>query len=46
MDPGLNVPELNKSIVDVNLEPRTVLILEEDEAADPLDYLSSSSKVI
>ena len=43
--PRLKLP-LNEAIGDVNLEPRTVLVLEEDDdAADPLVYLCIASKV-
>ena len=37
---------LNETLGNVNLEPRTVLVLEEDDkAADPLVYLCNTSKV-
>ena len=37
---------INETLGDVNLELHTVLVLEEDnDAADPLVYLSNTSKV-
>ena len=42
--PRLKLP-LNESIGEVNLEPRSVLVLEDYEAADPLIYLCTTSKV-